>query len=107
MIIRFTIGKYALSGDLQQFYCSCKLLATEMNLTRFLYDEDLDESKEPQECAFQALGFGLKSASGQSEAVKKYLPMKSEVRNLILLCYWNIQLMLMIWENPKLILRTV
>ena len=73
MMIRFSIGKFALTGDLQQFYCSCKLLAEEMNLTRFLYNPDLDPNSEPLECLFQALGFGLKSASGQSETVKEFL----------------------------------
>ena len=63
MVIRFSIGKHAFSGDLQQFYCSCKLEPDEMNLTRFLYDSSLDTKIEPKECVFQALGFGLKSAS--------------------------------------------
>ena len=73
MMIRFSVGKYAFSGDLQQFYCSCKLLPQEMNLTRFLYHPDLDPKLEPKECVFQALGFGLKSASAQSETVKEIL----------------------------------
>ena len=78
MIIRFSIGKYAFSGDLQQFYCSCKLKPDEMNLTRFLYKSDLDSNSDPEECVFQALGFGLKSASAQSETVKEILA--NEVR---------------------------
>ena len=73
MLIRFSIGKYAMSGDLQQFYCSCKLQPDEMNLTRFLYKSDLDLKSDPEECVFQALGFGLKSASAQSETVKEIL----------------------------------
>ena len=73
MMIRFAIGKFSVTGDLQQFYCSCKLLAEEMNLTRFLYNDDLHPDSEPQECLFQALGFGFKSASGQSETVKDFL----------------------------------
>ena len=73
MIIRFSIGKHAFVGDLQQFYCSCKLQPDEMNLTRFLYDDSLDLQVEPKECVFQALGFGLKSASAQSETVKELL----------------------------------
>ena len=62
-----------MSGDLQQFYCSCKLQPDEMNLTRFLYKSDLDLKSDPEECVFQALGFGLKSASAQSETVKEIL----------------------------------
>ena len=73
MVLRFCIGKYALCGDLQQFYCSCKLKPEEMNLTRFLYSPTLDTNSDPQECVFQALGFGLKSASAQSETVKEIL----------------------------------
>ena len=73
MMMRFAIGKFCVTGDLQQFYCSCKLHADEMNLTRFLYNPDLNPDSEPQECLFQALGFGFKSASGQSETVKDFL----------------------------------
>jgi len=79
MILRFSIGTYAFSGDLQQFYCSCKLQPEEMNLTRFLYDPSLDPNSDPQECVFQALGFGLKSASAQSETVKEILA--NEIRS--------------------------
>ena len=71
MMIRFEIGLFALTGDLQQFYCSCKLHADMMNLTRFLYSHALDVNSEPQECVFQALGFGMKSANAQSETVKQ------------------------------------
>ena len=71
MIIRFVTGSFALTGDLQQFYCCCKLFAEEMNLTRFLYHPNLDAKEEPIECVFQALIFGLKSASAQTEFMKK------------------------------------
>ena len=80
MMIRFATGIFVVTGDLQQFYCSCKLLAEEMNLTRFLYNEDLHPDSEPVECVFQALGFGFKSASAQSETVKEKLA--NEVRKV-------------------------
>ena len=35
MMIRFEIGLFALTGDLQQFYCSCKLHASMMNFKRY------------------------------------------------------------------------
>ena len=87
MMIRFSIGSHALTGDLQQFYCCCKLFPEEMNLTRFLYSPDLDSKTEPQECAFQALIFGLKSASAQTEFMKKKLAdeIKEEYPELALL----------------------
>ena len=44
-----------------------------MNLTRFLYNPDLDQNSEPFECVFQALIFGLKSANAQTEFMKKKL----------------------------------
>ena len=73
MVTRFSIGCFAISDDLQQFYCFCKLHLNEMNLMRFLYNPDLSLESEPYECVFQALGFGLKSASAQSETVKEIL----------------------------------
>ena len=79
MMIRFIIGLFALTGDLQQFYCCCKLIAEEMNLTRFLYNPDMDPNSEPFECLFQALIYGLKSASAQTEFMKKKL--SDEIRD--------------------------
>ena len=73
MMIRFAIGCFAVTGDLQQFYCCCKLISEDMNLTRFLYNPDLDQNSEPLECVFLALIFGLKSASAQTEYMKKKL----------------------------------
>ena len=73
MIIRFVTGSFAITGDLQQFYCCCKLIAEEMNFTRFLYHPDMDPNSEPFEYLFQALIYGLKSASAQTEYMKKKL----------------------------------
>ena len=70
MMIRFTIGAFAITGDLQQFYCCCKLFDEELNLTRFLYHPDLDPNSEPLECVILALIYGLKSASAQTEFMK-------------------------------------
>ena len=36
VLLRFTVGKFALSGDLQQFYNACKLDSNMWNLQRFL-----------------------------------------------------------------------
>ena len=72
-MIRFAIGCFAVTGNLQQFYCCCKLISEDMNLTRFLYNPDLDQNSEPLECVFLALIFGLKSASAQTEFMKKKL----------------------------------
>ena len=70
MVMRFMVGSYALAGDFQQFYCSCKLVPEDYNLVRFLYKPDCDPASEPLEAVFKALIFGLKSASGQSECSK-------------------------------------
>ena len=73
MVIRFVIGTFGITGDLQQFYCCCKLVDEELNLTRFLYNPDMDPKVEPLECLFIALIYGLKSASAQTEFMKKKL----------------------------------
>ena len=79
MIVRFLIGCFALSGDFQQFYCCCRLLAPDYNLVRFLYKPDFDPDSEPVEAVFKALIFGLKSASGQSECSKCKLAQHNKV----------------------------
>ena len=73
MVVRFLIGTYALCGDLQQFYCCCRLVPEEYNLVRFLYKPDMSPDSEPKEAVFKGLSFGLKSASGQSECSKQKL----------------------------------
>ena len=73
MVIRFVIGTFGITGDLQQFYCCCKLVDKELNLTRFLYNPTMDPRVEPVECLIQALIYGLKSASAQTESMKKKL----------------------------------
>ena len=70
MFIRFSIGSFAVSGDFQQFYCSCKLIPQDYNLVRFLIRPNLDPKAQPVEAVFKALIFGLKSASAQSECSK-------------------------------------
>ena len=73
MVVRFLVGSHALCGDLQQFYCQCRLMPEEYNLVRFLYKPDVDPDSEPREAVFKGLSFGLKSASGQSEFAKHKL----------------------------------
>ena len=70
MIVRFSIGTFAVTGDFQQFYCSCRLAPEEYNLVRFLFRPELDTESEPLEAVLKALIFGMKSASGQSECAK-------------------------------------
>ena len=89
MVIRFVIGTFGITGDLQQFYCCCRLVDEELNLTRFLYNPDMDPKVEPLECLFQALIYGLKSASAQTEFMKKKLAaeIRPEYPELALLLY--------------------
>ena len=70
MVIRFMIGAFALTGDLQQFYCSFKLLPKDFNLVRFLYSPELDSEHEPQNAVFRSMIFGVISASALSEQGK-------------------------------------
>ena len=70
MVIRFMIGAFALTGDLQQFYCSFKLLPEDLNLVRFLYSPELSHDVEPEDAVFKAMIFGVISASALSEQGK-------------------------------------
>jgi hypothetical protein len=42
LILKFRIGKFAVTGDLQQFYNAFKLVPTQLNLKGFLFKADLD-----------------------------------------------------------------
>ena len=70
VVLRFMVGSYAQTGDLQQFYYSLRLLPEDFNLVRFLYSPDLDSEADPQDAVFRAMIFGVKSASALSEQGK-------------------------------------
>ena len=86
MILRFSCGKYAVQGDLKQFYASIKLWVDQWNLQRVLYRDDLDPNGELQEAVIQTLIWGIKSVSAQSEcaimklaeSIKEKFPMLAE-----------------------------
>ena len=74
---------------------------------RFLYNPDLSLESEPYECVFQALGFGLKSASAQSETVKEIPANEIREKNQNLHYFLKLPLMSMIWVTVKKILNNV
>ena len=67
VLLRFIIGLFAFTGDLQQFYNACKLIIQQWNLQRFLWIEDLDPEGTIVECAITTLIYGVKSVSAQTE----------------------------------------
>ena len=67
VLLRFTVGKFALSGDLQQFYNACKLDSNMWNLQRFLWLDNLDPNGEVLEAVVTTLIYGVKCVSAQSE----------------------------------------
>jgi hypothetical protein len=67
MLLRFTVGLYAVNGDLKQFYNACKLIVEQWNLQRFLYRENMDPSNPVLEGVIKTLIYGVKSVSRQSE----------------------------------------
>ena len=85
MLLRFIVGRYALQGDLKQFYASIKLVVEQWNLQRVLIREDFDPNNEVQEAIIKTLIWGIKCVSAQSEcsiiklaeAVKDESPMLS------------------------------
>ena len=85
MLLRFVAGRFALQGDLKQFYASIKLIVEQWNLQRVLIREDFDPNNEVQEAVIKTLIWGIKCVSAQSEcsiiklaeAVKEESPMLS------------------------------
>ena len=73
MMLRFCVGRFAVTGDLQQFYNSCKLVPSQWNLQRFLYREDMNPDNPVLEGVIKTLIYGVKSVSAQSEEAIKQL----------------------------------
>ena len=67
VLMRFTIGKFAMTGDLTQFYNACKLGSEQWNLQRFLWIEDLDPDGKILEAVITTLIYGVRSVAAQSE----------------------------------------
>ena len=67
MVLRFSVGSFALQGDLRQFYASIKLIKDHWNLQRVLFKLDLDPNSPPVEAVISTLIWGVKSVSAQSE----------------------------------------
>ena len=68
MVLRFMIGRSALTGDLSQFYNVFKLVMEQWNLQLFLWKEDLDPANETLVGVISTLIYGVKSVAAQSEA---------------------------------------
>ena len=67
MLLRFTVRRFAVTVDLQQFYNSCKLNSDQWNLQRFLWVKDLDPEGQVLEAVVTTLMYGVKSVSCQTE----------------------------------------
>ena len=73
LLLRFTIGLHAVTGDLSQFYYSCLLIAEQWNLQRFVFRDDLDPEGELKEGVIGALIYGVKCVSAQTEHTMEQL----------------------------------
>ena len=67
MLLRFSVGRFAFSGDIKQFYNCCKLTPQQWNLQRFLWQAGLDPNAPLTEGVITTLIYGVKSVSAQSE----------------------------------------
>ena len=59
VLLRFFAGRYAFTGDLQQFYNACKLDPDMWNLQRFLWIENLDPDGKILEAVITTLIYGV------------------------------------------------
>ena len=88
LVLNFRVGKFALTGDLEQFYNTCKLKSSQWNLQRFLFQENLDPTMPIREGCIKTLIYGVASVSAQSENAMRKLgnvveAEMPEVKNLI------------------------
>ena len=81
MILRFSIGSFAVQGDLRQFYASIKLQKDQWNLQRVLLKEDLDPNSKEIEAVIVTLIWGIKCVSAQTEAAVTKLAEEIEEEN--------------------------
>ena len=76
MLLRFSIGQVAFSGDLKQFYPSIALDQSQWNLQRVLWREGLSFDSPIEEIIIMVLIFGVRAVSALSE---KALTMLAEL----------------------------
>ena len=67
LVLRFAMGRFALAGDLSQFYNCLRLREDFWNLQRMLWRENLALDDVVQEAIIVTLIYGVKSVSAQSE----------------------------------------
>ena len=67
MLLRFSIGQVAFTGDLKQFYPSIALDQSQWNLQRVLWREGMSFDSPIEEIIIMALIFGVRAVSALSE----------------------------------------
>ena len=67
MLLRFEMGRVAVTGDLCGFYTSFDLDPSHWNLQRCLYRVDMDPGGKTLEVVIKSLIFGVRSVSAQTE----------------------------------------
>ena len=60
LVLKFVMGRYALTGDLSQFYNCLRLREEFWNLQRFLWRENLELKEEVLEAIIVTLMYGVK-----------------------------------------------
>ena len=67
LILGFRIGRYSVTGDIQQFYNCFKLSPIHWNLQRFLFKQNLNPDSPVLEGVIRTLIYGVASVSAQTE----------------------------------------
>ena len=93
LLLRWSVGMFAMSGDIAQFYNACKLDPQQWNLQRFLWQQGLNPEAPIEEGVITTLIYGVKSVAAQSgyslellaETVKETDP---ELYDFLMLCLY-------------------
>ena len=67
VVLRFTIGPYALVADLSKMYNQFNLIPEYWNLQRVLIKDDIDPASPVREACVTTAIYGVKSSAGQTE----------------------------------------
>ena len=73
LLLRFAVGRFAVSGDIKQFFNCANLIVQQWNLQRFVFKEGLDPDSETKEGVITTAIYGVTSSNSQTEVIKMKL----------------------------------
>ena len=91
MLLKFLLGRFALSCDLKQFYNCFKLIEDQWHLQLFLWKKNMNPDEETKTAVIKTLIYGNKAAAPQSEeGIKQFADLRVWLSSCFMNCLWMI-----------------